>query len=29
MLPECRSNEHLFQIPKYDIKSKDVKDFIG
>lgn len=29
MLPECRSNEHLFQIPKYDIKSKDVKDFIN
>jgi SRSO17 transposase len=29
MLPECRSNEHLFQIPKYDIKRKDVKDFIN
>ena len=28
MLPECRSNEHLFKIPKYDIKRKDVKDFI-
>jgi SRSO17 transposase len=29
MLPECRSNEHLFQIPKYDIKSNDVKDSIN
>ena len=29
MLPECRSNTHVYQIPKYDIKSKDVKGFVN
>ncbi len=28
MLPECRSDEHLFSIPKYNIKSEDVKGFM-
>jgi len=29
MLPECRSDEHLFSIPKYNVKSEDVKDFMN
>ena len=24
MLPECRSNEYLFPIPKYDVKSDSI-----
>ncbi len=28
MLPECRSDEYLFSVPKYDVKSEDVKGFM-
>jgi SRSO17 transposase len=29
MLPECRSEEYLFSIPKYNIKSEDVEGFMN
>ncbi|MFH1479909.1 MAG: IS701 family transposase [Pseudomonadota bacterium] len=27
MLPQIRSDEHLFAVPKFDIKKEDIKDF--
>jgi len=29
MLPECRSEEYLFSIPKYNVKSEDVDGFMN
>ncbi len=29
MLPECRSDEYLFSIPKYNVKSEDVDGFMN
>ena len=29
MLPECRSEEYLFSIPKYNVKSEDVEGFMN
>jgi SRSO17 transposase len=29
MLPECRSDEYLFSIPKYNVKSEDVEGFMN
>jgi len=27
MLAQIRSDEHLFAVPKFDIKKEDIKDF--
>ncbi|MBW2301975.1 MAG: hypothetical protein JRF46_17095, partial [Deltaproteobacteria bacterium] len=27
MLPQIRSDEHLFAVPKFNIKKEDIEDF--
>jgi len=27
MLPQIRNNEHLFAVPKFNIKQEDIEDF--
>ena len=27
MLPQIRSDEHLFSVPKFDINKEDIEDF--
>ena len=29
MLPTIRSDEHLYEIPKFDLDKDDVKDFMN
>ena len=29
MLPECRQNEYLFSVPKFDVTKDDVGSFIN